>query len=169
MHTLNYLKEEVWLNIFSFIFSFIFVEKIQQSSLQGYISVVLISLQFCFFWLNRYRVFLSTWSRPWTCLCFITYMEDPSPVKSWAGEWNTECLGNIALAWGDIKFDHFSCQSCVHNFHSLSCWAGFISWGRLFLIWEKGCWVVSVIWATCTLIFKPEADIVAIVRNLNLV
>ena len=36
MPTLNYLKEEVLLNIFTFIFSFIFVEKIQRSSLQGY-------------------------------------------------------------------------------------------------------------------------------------
>ena len=36
MRTLNYLKEEVWLNIFTFIFSIIFVEKIQRSSLQGF-------------------------------------------------------------------------------------------------------------------------------------
>ena len=36
MRTLNYLKEEVRLNIFTFIFSIIFVEKIQRSSLQGY-------------------------------------------------------------------------------------------------------------------------------------
>ena len=100
---------------FTFIFSFIFIEKIQQSSLQGY-SIVLISLQFYFFWMNRCPVFLSTWSRPWTCLCFL-----PSLVKSWAGEWNTECL--VRLLWHGLIIWPFQLPK-LHNFNPLSCCVG---------------------------------------------
>ena len=117
--------------------------------------------------MNRYPVFLSTWFRPWTCLCFMNYMEGLlSPVKSWAGEWNRECLG-ITLLWHGMIIWPFSCQSCMHNSNSLSCWVSFpgvdcFDWsGEKVVDWFQ--------WFELHAFFEPEVDIVAIVRNLNLV
>ena len=70
---------------FTFIFSFIFVEKIQQSSLQGYRSFS--DTSSIFLCLNEQvpRLFVNL--VPPMDVCLMNYMEDlPSPVKSWAGK-----------------------------------------------------------------------------------
>ena len=50
----------------------------------------------------------------------MNYMEDlPGPVKSWAGESNTECLGKTALAWGDNMTISAAKVACIILIHYL--------------------------------------------------
>ena len=133
---------------FTFIFSFIFVEKIQQSPWQGDKRCSDISSILLFLTEQVPHLFVNLVPPMDVSLLYELHGGSSSSCEI-MGWWVKYRLFRLTLLWHGVIHVIWPFQlPKLHAWFSFIILLGFISWGRSFLIWVKSCWVVSVIWAT---------------------